>query len=237
MTRPTEAGNAARPSNFDGPPAFGTFMGFAGIEEEDEDIKEDWFKNTEEHHTLAGGYRNVNIYLTLKDKQKWCYTDMRGVLRVIQVKEADGYPVIILQLTGQDDVGTERDVVFEFELPVNFTLEPDLTSQFSAIAMTNGEYIGFLFSSFLDKEDFTGKMGEIQNQLRLPQAKFEEFKAGIVAKQKEEQANELAEQIDCFNILSGQDEDRRAQDMRKILILAGLRVEHDLSNPETMALI
>lgn len=47
----------------------------------------------------------------------------------------------------------------------------------------------------------------------------------------------MNETIDCFNILSGQDEDRRAQDLRKILILAGLRVDTELSDPDTMALI
>ena len=50
---------SARQSEFGaGPPGFGGsggFMGFAGIEEED-DLKDDWFTKTEEHHTLAGGY-------------------------------------------------------------------------------------------------------------------------------------------------------------------------------------
>ena len=45
-----------------GPPAFGAggfggFGGFGGIEEEDEvNIKDDWFLNKEDHQTLAGGY-------------------------------------------------------------------------------------------------------------------------------------------------------------------------------------
>ena len=36
---------------------FGGFGGFGGIEEEDEvNIKDDWFLNKEDHQTLAGGY-------------------------------------------------------------------------------------------------------------------------------------------------------------------------------------
>ena len=66
---------------------------------------------------------------------------------------------------------------------------------------------------------------------------FEAFKAQVLAKQQEEQEEELAGQIDCYNILSGQDQDKRAQDLRKILILAGLRVETDLSDPDTVKLI
>ena len=66
---------------------------------------------------------------------------------------------------------------------------------------------------------------------------FEAFKAQVLAKQQEEQEEELAGQIDCYNILSGQDQDKRAQDLRKILILAGLRVETDLSDPATVQLI
>jgi len=138
-------------------------MGFSGMMEE-ENNPNDWFSNTEEHHTLAGGYQNVHIYFTAKGFQathKWTNTDMSGVLRVIQVKEQDSYPVIMLQLKGQDSAGIERDTVFEFELPMNFVFELDLTRTFSAVGFTNGEYIGFLFDSYEDKEDFSGKMGAI----------------------------------------------------------------------------
>lgn len=100
MTRPTEVGHG-RPTQFGGehPPAFGSgFMGFGSMEEE-ESSPDDWFSKTEDHHTIAGGYQNVHIYFTGKGFQathKWTNTDMSGVLRVIQVKEQDGYPVIIL---------------------------------------------------------------------------------------------------------------------------------------------
>ena len=72
--------------------------------------------------------------------------------------------------------------MFEYELPFNFVFEQDLTRTFSAIGMTNGEYIGLLFSSYEEKEDFNGKMLAIQSQLRLARSLFEEFKTEIVAK-------------------------------------------------------
>lgn len=46
-------------SGSEGPAAFGSggFMGFAGVEEEDEKTpKEDWFLSKEEHQTIAGCY-------------------------------------------------------------------------------------------------------------------------------------------------------------------------------------
>lgn len=73
-------------------------MGFAG-EEENETAKEDWFKEKGEHTTLAGAYKNVNIYLTDKgfsSVRKWTRSDMIGALRMIQVKEVENYPVVIL---------------------------------------------------------------------------------------------------------------------------------------------
>ena len=36
---------------------------------------------------------------------------------------------------------------------------------------------------------------------------METLRAVILQKQQEESMNELADQIDCFNVLSGQDED------------------------------
>lgn len=105
----------------------------------------------------------MHVYLTDKGwgmVHKWCHTEMVGVLRLIQVKECDegGYPVIILQLKGADPAGIERDTVFEYELPLNFVFEQDLTRTFSALALTKGEWIGFLFDSPEDKDDFNGKM-------------------------------------------------------------------------------
>ena len=67
--------------------------------------------------------------------------------------------------------------------------------------------------------------------------RIDQVKASVVAKLKNEQEAQLGEQIDCFNLLSGQDEDRRAQDLRKVLILAGMKVEIELSDPETVRLI
>ena len=210
MTRATELGSS-RPTHHmgGGPPTFGSaFMGFSGEIEEVEEEKDDWFSNKENHHTLAGGYSNVHIFLTDKgfsSVHKWCHTEMIGVLRVIQVHEceAGGYPVITLQLIAVDPAGIEREAVFEYELPFNFVFEPDLSRTFSALGLEKGEFVGFLFDSYEDKEDFSGKMQAIQGQLRLAAANFEEYKKTITEKLQEEQQAALAEQIDCFNILSG----------------------------------
>ena len=215
-----------------------------GIQEEEEDEhKDDWFTQTEEHQTLGGPYRNVHIYLTDKGfstVQKWCHTQMIGVLRIKQVRDCDSHPLIVLELKGTDPAGIERDVVFEYELPFNFRFDhANLTRTFSALSLKirKDDHIGFFFESVEDREDFDGKMHAIQNQLRVDKPNFEAFKAQVLAKQQEEQEEELAGQIDCYNILSGQDQDKRAQDLRKILILAGLRVETDLNDPATVQLI
>jgi len=70
---------------------------------------------------------------------------MVGTLRLVQVKEFQGFPSVLVQLTGTDVAGIEREVVFDYELPFNFQLERFLSSTFAAIALGNGEYIGFYF--------------------------------------------------------------------------------------------
>ena len=54
---------------------------------------------------------------------KWSDTEMKGALRLVQVKEFQGFPCVIVQLTGTDAAGIERKVVFDYELPFNFTFE------------------------------------------------------------------------------------------------------------------
>lgn len=75
------------------------FMGFAGIKEEDEVDTNDWFLNKEEHTILGDGYHNVRMFITARDygaDRRWCETEILGTLKIVQVKECEGYPAIVL---------------------------------------------------------------------------------------------------------------------------------------------
>ena len=50
-------------------------------------------------------------------------------------------------------------------------------------------------------------------------------------------AEQLAESIDVDEILTGSDIEVQAKELRKLLIVAGLDVESDMSNPELMEVI
>lgn len=77
---------------------------------------------------------------------------MNGVLRLIQIKEIEGFPVVMVQLTGVDVAGTEKGVVFEYELPFNFQFDGSLYSTLSVFPLAKGEFVGFLFNSASDKD-------------------------------------------------------------------------------------
>jgi len=60
------------------------------------------------------------------------------------------YPVVVVQVDGVDEAGTERAKVLQYELPLNFRYDPDLSPQFSAIRIQRQEYLGFRFESIED---------------------------------------------------------------------------------------
>lgn len=95
---------------------------------------------------------------------------MQGVLYVVQIKEVEGYPVILLRLNGVDPAGNERDTIFEFELPLNFKFDTRLNPNFSAFSLLKGEYVGFYFSKIADKTVFDGTIQALQQQLSLSAA-------------------------------------------------------------------
>ena len=159
MTTGPSAGSTMYESAQPTPLPGSTFMGFQEIEETADE--NDWFEQTQEHEVVAGAYHNVKIYMTGKGFQqvhKWSYTDMVGNLRLVKVHDAEGYPVLMLQLKGVDAALIERDTVFEFELPFNFKIEADLSRTFSAIECIQGEYVGFLFESPEDKDSFQAQL-------------------------------------------------------------------------------
>jgi len=134
------------------------------IEEEPESNENDWLEYTKTHITLGGGYQGVKIFMTGSSygaARKWTNTDMHGVLYLIQIKEVQNYPVVMVQLKGTDAAGIERDVVFENELSFNFAFDGNLGPNFSALALMNGEYGGFYFSDRSEKTDFDGKILEL----------------------------------------------------------------------------
>lgn len=75
----------------------GGFAGFMDIAEEPE--MDDWFEKTSDHVTVAGGYTDVSIFMTDKGfgtEHRWCRTDMNGVLRLMLIKDAENYPLVVL---------------------------------------------------------------------------------------------------------------------------------------------
>ena len=103
-------------------------MGFIE-EEEEQEAFDDWFKSSSQHTTLGRPFEEVRIYMTDKGfgQRRWCYTDMKGELQLTKIKEVENKPLVLLKLIGTDSIGAKRDVVFEYELPLNFKFEGDLT--------------------------------------------------------------------------------------------------------------
>ena len=162
--------NVPRPSDFgtqSSAPAQGFFSGFMTEETEVDDTK-NWLKNTEMHITLGGGYEGVKIFMTGKNfggPLKWSKTDIEGVLRLIQITEVENYPVVLIQMMGTDSAGFERATVFEFELPFNFSFDGNLGSNFSALALSKCDYVGFFFPDRTGKADFDSKILDLKTKL------------------------------------------------------------------------
>ena len=69
-------------------PSMANFFGH--VIEEEEDDRSDWFTNIDEHVQLTnGGFEDVQVLFTAGKGTlaKWCKTDMKGILRLVKVKE------------------------------------------------------------------------------------------------------------------------------------------------------
>ena len=85
--------------------------------------------------------------------RKWSDTGLHGNLKVmlLEYKYAPFASVRMNAVVG----GLEQGIIMEYELPLNFKFEPDLSSTFSAIQLhLQGEYLGFKFKTEKDKKEF-----------------------------------------------------------------------------------
>lgn len=78
--------------------------------------------------------------------RKWSDTRMQGVLSLVLVQDV-GAPIANVRLMGTDAAGNERGIIMEYELPINFNYDPNLSQLLSAIELLNGEFLGFLFAN------------------------------------------------------------------------------------------
>ena len=188
---------------------------------------------------LAGGYEGVRVFITQGDKnvRKWVDSKIFGVLRLVKVQEVATYPVVVAQVMQVDEAGTERAKVLEYEIPLNFRYDINLCPLFSAVRFQRKEFLGFYFSTYEDQMDFNEKLKELSGMLTVDGQDLKAIKDHCRKQMDEEFADQFSEAINVADLLSGQDLDKQAQEMRKILILAGMKVETELSNPETVKLI
>ena len=136
----------------------------------------DWISNTKRHVELTNGYERVQVLMTQTDydgRSKWTKTDMVGVLRLVQIKEFQGFPSAVVQLRGTDRLGIERAIIFDYELPFNFNFERNMSSKLCSIRLGNGQFIGFYFSKPGDYADFCSKLSDVRNKMAVTNVQLE----------------------------------------------------------------
>lgn len=84
------------------------------------------------------------------------------------LEEISGLPISSVRLNAVDNDGLERNIIFEYELPLNFKFDPELSNTFSALQThIQGEYLGFLFTSAKDRIIFNRALESLQLQLKV----------------------------------------------------------------------
>lgn len=109
--------------------------------------------------------------------RKWSETDLKGNLRVMLLEEIAGLPIASVRLNAVDNDGLERNIIFEYELPLNFKFDPELSSTFAAVQThIEGEYLGFLFTSAKDRIIFNRALESLQLQLKVSAHRIEQLR-------------------------------------------------------------
>ena len=84
--------------------------------------KDDFYWGKDKQEVLAGPFTNIRVLLTAGANimRKWVDTKIIGTLRLVKVQQVATCPVVMVQVHGQDEAGSERAIVLQYELPINF---------------------------------------------------------------------------------------------------------------------
>ena len=75
----------------------------------------------------------IRILLVVDMKnRKWLDTEMEGILKIMIVQEINNIPIVHIRLHN-DAAGVEKEVILEYELPINFSFDSKLHQNMTAI--------------------------------------------------------------------------------------------------------
>jgi len=142
-----------------------------------------------------------------------------------------------LRIYNTDSTGAEQELTLEYELPINFHFAADLSSTFCAVQIQEQEFLGFHFANAVDKQSFNVEMKNLVQKLTLTKQQIIDIHTQAKKTLDDDFAAQLNESIQIDKLLRGTDMETQAKELRKLLIVAGVDVETDISNPEVMGII
>ena len=177
--------------------------------------------SSQEEKVLAGGFPNVTVLMTdriegFTNQYRWTNTQLCGTLKLTAQSEIEGVPLATIKVFDVDSQGTETEPIFEYELPLNFVHESELSNTLYAIKGIKGQYLGFLFENAIDKQAFSKQMRRLHNLLR-------KTKRQIIALKKMVQGSDITidqfEQTDKLDeLLDEADYEAKLSDIYDMLI-------------------
>ena len=103
---------------------------------------------------------------------EWVDTNLEGTLKVLIMEEICEKPVAFIELYNVDKDDNELELIFQYEVPINFKHECDLTYNFYAMGLMEGHALGFMFEMPMEKEQFAAQMDILRRRLVVPKNKF-----------------------------------------------------------------
>lgn len=143
---------------------------------------------------LAGPFSTVTLLMTDKAKNKWVNTEIVGSTSIVLLKDI-GEPITVIRVEKECmETGDVGDVIFEYELPLNFSLEKINGNLTAVSCLDHGEFFGFYFSkSVADCSMFNMKITELSEMLLTD--KMKKFAICAVAKKRKDDIDNRGKKI------------------------------------------
>jgi len=176
---------------------------------------------------ITGGFQNVAIYITEKleghigRRFRWLDTELVGTLELTVRGEFEGLPLAKIKVYRSESSQEESDIIFEYELPINFKHDCEMSPVFYAVQGINEQYFGFHFENPLDKHALVNKMKQLCKVLERNKYQVRNLKRHIA------QADLTIDQINystdrVVEILDRKGHEERLGEIYDLLVKEGL---------------
>ena len=116
-------------------------------------------------------------------------------------------------------------MIFQYELPLNFRYQQDLSHNFYVLGIMQGHALGFLFDSPFEKDEFADQMDILKRKLCVDKKTYRKLTRQAKKKSYSDVTRPITDETRIEDLLGDCEMERKLEEFVRIVLQSGIKVD------------